>query len=317
MNHKFRAILALLLVLSISLVTVACNNNGDSPDETTEENTTIQENDTDESTSDSNQDTTGEDNTETEPVVNTTLDTSSSTDTTNSLQTSITSTTDSINSEKPSTIAEIVSYYNAASTKVKTSAKMATRVYNNTTNYKEILEIGSSDALVGIAKNLMESNMEEDLSRVEYSTRQEIIDNFPVRTITQSNLKESSVAKATCEDIGSYYKIYILLNCTENNPDVNPPLGGGKAGSLMNIVETSAITDAAGFIINFVDLENHYVDASVTCKIDKETGNMTYLETYLPSTMNFGEVSLKPLGFPKFNDISLGLCYEEKWEISW
>lgn len=306
MMNAVKRTLALLLVLAMLLGIAACGK--DKGETTTAEETTAAESESADETS--------------EPVNGeTAADTSAADESTQATEatTGGSGETKAPASEtpvsgKPSTKEEIVKYYETAVNKVKSQAKSVAKVYSNAEHYKNILELGNYSVLKSIASNLMGKFMKADDKRYDFGGTAAIVENFPPRKVSNVKIDPSTIAEAKCDDKGTYYEVYLKANSSESNPDVNPPTGGGKVGQFVNVVEEKQITDAAGNMVQFKNLENRYFDAWVKAKIDKATGNITELETYLPSVMYFGEVKV-PLINAK--DISVGLAYIEKWVVNW
>ncbi|MDR1630724.1 MAG: hypothetical protein LBS36_11020 [Oscillospiraceae bacterium] len=217
--------------------------------------------------------------------------------------------------KKPETKEEIAKYYAAAVNKVKTSAKSISKVYVNNTNYQSIVEIGNNDAISSIAQSLMGQFLKEDTTKVTYSTPADYVAHFPPNKSATCNLAAGMIDTAECKDLGSEYEITIKMNSSMSSPDVDPPFGGGKVGTTFNIVDVDQVTGAAGSMVSLEGMKNSYFDASLTCKIDKATGNMTYLDQTLPSTMEFAKVTAAVI--IKVNNAKLGLQYQEKWEVEW
>lgn len=209
----------------------------------------------------------------------------------------------------PTTPAEILNYYKTAYAKIATDAKGAVNTWTNAKQEPAILEIG---ALSSVASNLMGTFLKESSPNTELKPA-----DVPPAGVTTCNLAENQIAEATCKDNGSTYEIYIKVNATQDNPDVNPPAGGGIAGTLVDVVEVSSITDAAGSFVDFTDVANSYFDTSVTATIDKASGHITELYTNCPSIMSFGKVALKPLGVPSIEDAKIGLTYENRYTINY
>lgn len=306
MMNAVKRTLALLLVLAMLLGIAACGKDKD--ETTTAEETTAAESESADETS--------------EPVNGeTAADTSAADESTQATEatTGGSGETKAPASEtpvsgKPSTKEEIVKYYETAVNKVKSQAKSVAKVYSNAEHYKNILELGNYSALKSIASNLMGTFMKADDKRYDFAGTAAIVENFPPRKVSNVKIDPSTIAEAKCDDKGTYYEVYLKANSSESNPDVNPPTGGGKVGQFVNVVEEKQITDAAGNMVQFKNLENRYFDAWVKAKIDKATGNITELETYLPSVMYFGEVKVTLINA---KDISVGLAYIEKWVVNW
>ncbi|MEG1834666.1 MAG: hypothetical protein RR229_00950 [Oscillospiraceae bacterium] len=199
----------------------------------------------------------------------------------------------------PTTTAEIATYYKNAVNKVKKSSKSVLCPWKTTTNYKGIVETGSSEFLANAIRAPMEKNLKPTVSNTPYTTRDDIKNKFPPAA-TVSNLKVTDIKSATCAEKGNYYYISIDIN-----GEVDPKPGFG-IGSVFNILTEQTINSASPIKIS--NVHTVYDSGHLDAKIEKSTGNMVNLSTKLPSVLQ-----LTALGF----NCKLGLQYEEKWEISW
>lgn len=207
------------------------------------------------------------------------------------------------------TTEEVVNYYKECYAKIASEGKSATLTWNNTTNSPNVLEVG---ALSSIAGTLMGQFLKEATP----NTQLQPADVAP-KGVTTCNLTADMVKEATRKDNGSTYEVNIKLNPTQDNPDVNPTFGGGKAGTIVDVVIVDDITGAAGSFINFDDVKNVYFDTEITATIDKATGHITELYTKSPSIMSFGKVAVKPLGVPSIENAKIGLTYENRYTIAY
>ena len=215
---------------------------------------------------------------------------------------------------KPSTKKEIIDYYNKAVNKVKSSAKSVVRTYDNSTNYKGIVEAGG---LSKIGKLLMDTFLKENYDRVEYKGSSEIVANFPAEGQKTSHVNEAAVKDAKCVDKGDYYEITLVANCSDSKPDVNPPRGGGIVGRMFNILVPEDITDAtdkAGALLELTGIKYSYMGGTIVAHVDKETGNMTYLYTKLPMVLSMEKARALAI---TVKSAKIGLQFENKWEINW
>lgn len=309
MNTSIRKILSAILVLTMLFGIAACGKDKDktttAPETTTEETTAA----SDETQAPVNGET-SEETTAAAPS-----DTTAAPSTTEAATAGETKApaTEAPVSGKPSTKEEIVKYYETAVNKVKSQAKSVAKVYSNAEHYKNILELGNYSALKSIASNLMGTFMKADDKRYDFAGTAAIVENFPPRKVSNVKIDPSIIAEAKCDDKGSYYEVFLKTNATEANPDVNAQPGTGKAGQLVNVIEMQDITGAVEGIVTLNGVENRYFGATVKAKIDKATGNMTELETYLPSVLYLGEVKV----IFTAKGISIGLAYTEKWTVTW
>jgi len=215
---------------------------------------------------------------------------------------------------KPSTKAEIVDYYNKAVNKVKSEAKSVVKFYDNSTNYKGIVNAGG---LSKVGKTLMDAFLKENHDRVTYTGTPEIVKAFPVEGYKTSTITPDIVKKATCEDKDSYYEITLVANCSDSKPDVNPPKNGSIVGKMFNILVPTDITDAtdkAGALLELKGIKYSYMGGEIVARVDKATGNMTYLYTKLPMVLSFEKARALAL---VVDDAAIGLQFENKWEINW
>ena len=218
---------------------------------------------------------------------------------------------------KPSTKAEVIDYYNKAVNKVKSDAKNVVLYYDNSTNYKSIVEAGG---LSDVGKALMDAFLKENHERKEHVGTDAIVKAFPVENQKKSNITPDAVKNATCTDEGSYYKIVIEANCSDEKPDVNPSRGGGKVGKMFNILVPSDITDAtekAGKLLELEGIKYSYMGGKIEAHVDKATGNMTYLYTDLPMVLSMDKAKAGLTGLISVEDAKIGLRFENKWEINW
>lgn len=309
MNTSIRKILSAILVLTMLFGIAACGKDKDktttAPETTTEETTAA----SDETQAPVNGET-SEETTAAAPS-----DTTAAPSTTEAATAGETKApaTEAPVSGKPATKEEIVKYYETAVNKVKTQAKSVSKVYTNAENYNKILDLGNFSWLGGLASSLMSAFIKADDTKTDYNGSAEIVKYFPPKTVNNVKIDPSIIAEAKCDDKGSYYEVFLKTNATEANPDVNAQPGTGKAGQLVNVIEMQDITGAVEGKVTLNGVENRYFGATVKAKIDKATGNMTELETYLPSVLYLGEVKV----ILTAKGISIGLAYTEKWTVTW
>ncbi len=215
---------------------------------------------------------------------------------------------------KPSTKAEIVDYYNKAVNKVKSSAKSVVKFYDNSTNYKGIVEAGG---LSKVGKMLMDTFLKENHKREVFEGTANIVNAFPVEAQKTSTITPDVIKTAKCEDKGEYYEITLIANCSDSKPDVNPPKNGGVVGKMFNILVPTDITDAtdkAGALLELKGIKYSYMGGEIVARVDKATGNMTYLYTKLPMILSFEKARALAL---VVDNAAIGLQFENKWEINW
>ncbi len=167
-----------------------------------------------------------------------------------------------------------VDLYKTAYNKAKSSAKTITHTKTGATNYKGIVEAGG---LSSAAQTLMGMFMKE-------SEPNEVIDKseLPPKTGV-NNLTKNSVASATIKEQGNTQVVTLKLKDA-----VNPKAGSDGIGSTVNVIEESQITGSISSVpgLKLSDIKVAYENVTVTAKIDKATGNMTYLYLDAPCVLS-------------------------------
>lgn len=210
----------------------------------------------------------------------------------------------------PSTNEEIVALYVSAYNKMNAEATKATKTYDYTSNYNNILKIGNNSTLASLAESLMGKFMVENTEAVDFA----VADVAPVG-LTSSPLTAADVASATCVDNGDTYTVTITSTGTDANPEVSPTVGNGSAGKIGPLIETSSITDAVGSAIKFEGLALKYSDCTVTATIDKATGRILDLYFRMPGVLHFDKVTAAVV--VSVNDCDIGLLGEQRWTITY
>ncbi len=204
-----------------------------------------------------------------------------------------------------------VEYYKKAHAKVIAEAKSVTRTYDNPSNYNGVVEVGNNSTIAGIAKTLMDTFMKENTEAVVHEGSDAIKNNFPPANGSGSaGLTADMISEYKCEEKDGNYILTLTLNSTEENPD-----DGTMASHLVDTIEISQITDAAGDFVSLEGFQNLYIGSTVTATIEKETGKMIALDVSNPSYMCFGKATA--LGFISVENCKLGLLYEQKWTVQW
>lgn len=210
----------------------------------------------------------------------------------------------------PSTNEEIVALYVSAYNKMNAEATKATKYYDYTSNYNNILKIGNNSTLASLAESLMGKFMVENTESVDYA-----VADVPPVGLTTSPLTAADVASATCVDNGDTYTVTITSTGTDANPEVNPTVGNGSAGKIGQLIETSSITDAVGSAIKFEGLALKYSDCTVTATIDKASGRIVDLYFRMPGVLHFDKVTAAVV--VSVNDCDIGLLGEQRWTITY
>ncbi len=173
----------------------------------------------------------------------------------------------------PQGTAAILAYYNTAANNIKTKAKSVTRNYEDYQHNEEKLVVPSMLQSAG------SSLIGTFLKKNETPHTFEDVENFylPGETYV-SKLTEAQIKSAECKDNGTEYEITIVAN-TEKNPTYGQGVSAG-----FEIIKLDDVMDAAGFIVKSFDTE--YYDCTVKCKVDKATGNVTWINFSTPIVMD-------------------------------
>lgn len=165
----------------------------------------------------------------------------------------------------PATTEEIVALFNESANKVKTTAKKATRNYQDMRINK--LEVPS--ALQSLADGAIEKFVKPNMTPEVYEGEL-VAEKYPVSgTDFASKLKPEYLETITCTDNGTEYVIDIKMK-----DQMNPVYRGGEG--VGSIFWTMNIDDIANNVPGLEKAELSYYDCVATAKIDKATGNMTY-----------------------------------------
>lgn len=205
--------------------------------------------------------------------------------------------------DKVDSTQQAIDLYKTAIAKAKSSAKTVTHTKTGSTNYKGIVEAGG---LTDIASKLMGMFMKE-------SEPNEVIDKADLPPKGGANsLTKATVKSATVKEEGNYQVVTIVMKDA-----VNPVAGADGIGSVAYIIEESQITDAVSKIpgLSVSNISIAYENVTVTCKIEKSTGNMVYLFTDVPCVLS---VSAK-MKFPPVtvDNGKVGIESKEEYTIAW
>ena len=175
----------------------------------------------------------------------------------------------------PQGTAAILAYYNTAANNIKTNAKSVTRNYEDYQHNEEKLVVPSM--LQSAGSSLIGTFLKKNDTPQTYEGGE--LQNFYIPGETYvSKLTEAQIKSAECKDNGSEYEITIIAN-TEKNPTYGQGVSGG-----FEIIKTEDVMNAAGFIVKSFDTE--YYDCTIKCKIDKATGNVTWINFSTPIVMD-------------------------------
>ena len=200
---------------------------------------------------------------------------------------------------KEKTTEEIVAIFNESANRIKGEATKVVKNYEDRTVNTEHLVVPS--ALQSTAEEMMTKFMGDDLEPIEYTTAEEIAEEYMVPSQSYvSVLKPEDVKEATLVDNGKEYEITIIAK------DCTNPTSGVGVGSAFDVIETAEISEKTSMIEKF---DSQYYDCVVKCKIDKETGRMTW-SNYTVSVII--DCTAKIV---KVFDVKCGMTFEKDYNI--
>ncbi len=200
---------------------------------------------------------------------------------------------------KEKTTAEIVKIFNDSANKIKGEATKVVKNYEYRTVNNEHLVVPS--ALQSMAEEMITKFMGDDLEPIEYTTAEEIAQEYMVPEQSYvSKLTEADVKEATCKDNGKEYEITIIAKDCAN------PTAGVGVGAAFDVIETSEIAEKTSMIEKF---DSNYYDCVVKCKIDKATGRMTW-SNYTVSVIIDCRAKIV-----KVFDVKCGMTFEKDYNI--
>lgn len=196
-----------------------------------------------------------------------------------------------------------VDLYKTAMAKVKSSSKTVTHTKTGATNYKNIVEAGklSSAASTLMGMFMKESEPNEAIDKAEMPPK-----------AGAAALTANTVKSATVKEEGKYQVVTINMKDA-----TDPKAGADGIGSVANVIEESQITGAIGSVPGLklngisIDYENVYV----TCKIEKATGNMTYLLVDAPCVLKIANAKIPIVG--SVDNAKVGIECKDEYTIAW
>ncbi len=181
------------------------------------------------------------------------------------------------NTGAPQGTAAIVEYYNTAVNKIKTDATTVVRNFEDYQHNEEKLVVPA--ALQSAGAKLIGTFLKPNNTPETYSGTEAIKAGVSVSGESYvSKLSADDVISAECKDNGTEYEITIVAK-TEKNPTYGQGVSAG-----FEIIKTEDVMDAASFIVK--SFETEYYNCTAKCKIDKATGNVTWLNVSTPIIMN-------------------------------
>lgn len=201
--------------------------------------------------------------------------------------------------DKEKTVDEIVELFNTSANKIKNEATKVVKNYEYRTVNEDKLVVPSS--LESIAQDMMTRFMNDDLEPIEYTTSEEIKENYMVPSQSYvSELSASDVEKATFKDNGKEYEITIKAKQQKN------PTAGVGLGAAFDVIEAHEVAEKTSLIEKF---DTTYYDCTVKCKIDKKTGRMTWANYTTPLVLDCTVKVFRSI------DASVGLTFEKDYNI--
>lgn len=174
------------------------------------------------------------------------------------------------------TTEEIVAYFNKNANRVKTEATKVVKNYED----REVGEIDAPTALMYLTKIIdIEKIMADDTEPMEFTTREEIVENFQVpKQSYVSCVTVNDVESASCKEEGNYYIITIKVKDQKN------PVVGKGTGALFDVVEAEEVEAKAEGIVD--DFTTEYYDCVVVAKFEKSTNRMVHANYMTPMKLN-------------------------------
>lgn len=201
----------------------------------------------------------------------------------------------------PTSVEEIVAYFNTAANRIKPEASKVVKNYEKRTVNEDKLVIPS--ALESAGRSMLASTMTDDTDPIVYETREDITNEFIVPDQSYvSRLKPEWVKSATMTDNGKEYIIRIKLKDQKN------PSAGNGVGSVCDVIEANEIAEKASFIEKFT---TDYYNCEVVATVDKASGKVVHMN-YLTSVVL--EVTVNMFGT---HDAALGFTFEKDYSITY
>ncbi len=252
-----------LLIAAIVFISTACSH--DSADDNSQLNNEEISSTYESSTTEPLTKTTDENATET--IVNSETQSSSITSASTEVQTAATQKTSSKtqNTNPYNTPEKIISYYNECANNVKLNASKVVKNYEK----RKVGELKVPQSLQATAESILKSTMKDDTDPIEFTTKEEIKENFIVPTKDYvSTLKISDITDATCKSNGDYYEINIKLKNEKN------PVSGKGVGAACDVIEAYEVAQKAPSFLK--DFSTYYSNCEISATINKKSGQMIH-----------------------------------------
>lgn len=173
-----------------------------------------------------------------------------------------------------SEVEQAISLYKAGWNKATSASSSITHTKTGASNYNNIVEAGG---LSSAAETLMGAFMKS-------SEPNEVIEKsaLPPKSGVDS-LSAANVKSAEIKEEGDLQVVKIYLN-----DKANPKAGDGGIGSAVNVIEESQITGSISMVpgLSISNINVAYENVYVEFKVEKATGNMTYLYFDAPCVLS-------------------------------
>ena len=197
------------------------------------------------------------------------------------------------------TTEEILTYFNTNANRVKTEATKVVKHYED----REVKEIVAPKAFQGMVESMVTTFMADDTDPVEYTTREEIVENFQVpKQSYVSCLKVSDIEKASCKDMGTYYEITITVKSEDN------PSAGKGVGAAFDVIEPEEVEGKSDMVEDF---STRYSNCTVVAKFDKSTNRMTHANYMIPTKL------MLTINFAGTHNASIDMSFEKDYTITY
>ena len=201
----------------------------------------------------------------------------------------------------PDSKEEILAIFNKSANGVKKNAVKIRRNYENLRRNDEMSDYPTVWKIM--CGSLMDSWLVDHDTPVEYTEKDIIIANFPVKGkewVSKLTADDVDVAKLTEED-GKYRIELNLTYCKD-------PAEGKGVCAVMEEVNLSKVQELVEYVTK---CETEYYDCRIECVIEKDTGNMIYARYTQPMVLNLTTQRLRVL------EGTFAMSIESEFEIEY
>ncbi len=173
-----------------------------------------------------------------------------------------------------SEVEQAISLYKEGWKKATTASSSITHTKTGASNYNNIVEAGglssAAETLMGAFMKSSEPNEAIDKSALPPKSG---VDSLSAANVKSVEIKEEGDLQVV--------KIYL-------NDKANPTAGDGGIGSAVNVIEESQITEPISMVpgLSISNINVAYENVYVEFKVEKATGNMTYLYFDAPCVLS-------------------------------